>query len=279
MTLEIRPFTWADIPFGKMLTDAEEWDRAEADWARLVRLEPGGAFLAVADGIPAGTAAIVAFDKIAWAHSMIVLRDFRGRGVGEALLRACLDFADQRRIPCTKLDSVGGVEPFYARMGFVEEYPSWRLLADGAPGRPKAARMRPRDRPAVFTFDQTMTGLDRRRALEAILADYPDCAFVVRSGGTIRGYLILRRGERRDPVGPCVADPEDPGVAADLLGSARAVSGGRTLRMCVGGYHGEALRVAEEAGFRRVEHSTRMYRGSAFEESRAAYAMISAEKG
>lgn len=279
MALEIRPFTPEDIPFGMMLTDAEEWYRVPQDWARLLRIEPEGAFKAVTDGIPAGTAAVLAYTRLAWIHSMIVVKELRHRGIGEALLRACLDFVDRRGVPTTKLDSVEGVEPFYARLGFREEYPSWRLLADGRPGKPKAVRLRPKDHEAVFAFDRESTGLDRRRALEAILADYPDRAFLVRRRGTIRGYVIHRQGERRDPVGPWVADPDDPGVARDLLASVLAVAGTRKLRMCVGGYHADALRIAEELGFSRADHSTRMVRGADFRESLACYGMISAEKG
>lgn len=279
MALEIRPFTLEDIPFGMMLTDAEEWYRVPQDWARLLRLEPEGAFKAVLDGIPAGTAAVLGLDRIAWIHSMIVMKEMRGQGIGEVLLRACLEFVDRRGIPTTKLDSVGGVEPFYARLGFREEYPSWRLLADGVPGKPQATRLRPKDRADVFAFDRARTGLDRSRALEAILAEYPDRAFLVRTRGRIRGYIILRRGEHRDPVGPWVADPDDPGSASDLLASVLAVAGPQKLRMCVGGYQEAGLRIAEDQGFVRADHSTRMVRGEPFEESRACYAMISAEKG
>ncbi len=279
MALAIRPFTLEDVPFGMMLTDAEEWYRVPQDWARLLRIEPEGAFLAVADGVPAGTAAVVGLDRMAWIHSMIVLKELRHKGIGRALLKSCLAFVDARGIPTTKLDSVGGVEPFYARFGFREEYPSWRLLADPGGGTPKAPRMRPKDYEGVFAFDRASTGLDRRRALTAILADYPDRAFLIRARGRLRGYIILRKGEHRDPVGPWVADPEDPGSAADLLASALAVAGKQKLRMCVGGYHEEALRIAEEHGFVRADHSTRMVRGEPFVESRACYAMISAEKG
>ncbi len=279
VALEIRPFTLADVPFGMMLTDAEEWYRVPADWARLLRIEPQGAFKAVADGMPAGTAAVATFERIAWVHSMIVLREFRGHGIGAALLRACLEFADRRGIPTVKLDSVGGVEPFYAKAGFREEYPSWRLLGDGKPDTPKATRLGRKDRNVVFAFDRAMTGLDRSRALEAILDDHPDRAFVVRARGKVRGYIILRRGERRDPVGPWVADPEDPGVAEALLQSVLAVAGDRKLRMCVGGYQDAGLRIAEGLGFVRADHSTRMVRGQPFEESRTCFGMISAEKG
>lgn len=194
-------------------------------------------------------------------------------------MRACLDFADRRGVPTTKLDSQGGVESFYARLGFKEEYPSWRLYGTGAESKPKASPMKPEDHTAVFAFDREMTGLDRSRALAAILEDYPDRAFVARSRSKIRGYIILRRGVKLDPLGPWVADPADPGLAADLLQSVLAIDPGRTLRMCVGGYQEDALRIAEELGFSRPDHSTRMYRGEPFAESRACFAMISAEKG
>jgi hypothetical protein len=76
-----------------------------------------------------------------------------------------------------------------------------------------------------------------------------------------------------------VADPDDPDVARDLLASVLSVAGTQKLRMCVGGYHTAAVRIAQELGFARADHSTRMVRGEPFEESRACYAMISAEKG
>ncbi len=279
MALEIRPFTLADIPFGKMLTDGEEWHRAASDWVRLVRLEPEGCFLAVDDGIPAGTTAAVTFGTVAWIHSVIVLKELRHRGIGEALMRACLEFLHARGVRTTKLDSVPGTEPFYARCGFKEEYPSWRMLADPIPGKPKAIRLRPKDYSAVFAFDREQTNLDRRAALEAILKDHPDRAFVAKAKGRVRGYVIARHGEFRDPLGPWVADPDDPGVAADLLYAALTTGAGQKFRMCVGGYQEEAVKIAEGLGFEKVGHSTRMLRGDPFEESRACYGMISAEKG
>ncbi len=279
MAVEIRRFTLDDIPFGKMLTDGEEWHRAASDWVRLVRLEPEGAFMAVDDGIPTGTTAAVTFGPVAWIHSVIVLKEMRQRGIGEALMRACLEFLDRTGVRTTKLDSVDGTEPFYARCGFQEEYPSWRLLADGQPGTPKAARLTPKDHAPVFAFDRAMTGLDRSAALEAILKDHPDRSFLVKRKGKVRGFIIVRHGDFRDPLGPWVADPEDPGLAADLLRSALTASSGQPFRMCMGAYNETALKIAEDLGFVKAGHSTRMYRGEPFEESRACFAMISAEKG
>lgn len=279
MSLEIRRFTLDDIPFGKMLTDGEDWHRATSDWVRLVKLEPEGCFLAVDDGIPAGTTAAVTFGWLAWIHSVIVLKELRSRGIGEGLMRACLEFLDRRGTRTVKLDSVAGTEPFYGRCGFEEEYPSWRMLADGRPGEPRATRLRAKDYPAVFAFDREATGIDRSAALAAILKDHPDRAFVVKRRGRIRGYVIARHGDYRDPLGPWVAVPGDSGVAEDLLRSALTTASGQKFRMCVGGYQEEAVKIAEGLGFEKVGHSTRMFRGARFEEARACFGMISAEKG
>lgn len=275
--LEIRPFTLADVPFGFRLTEGEGWHRAPEDWARLVRLEPRGAFKATLDGRGVGTAAAVSFGKVAWIHSMIVVREFRGHGIGEALLRACLDYLDGAGVATVKLDSVGGVEPFYEQFGFRREYPSWRFLRDGQPSPARAAPLRPMDWRDMLLFDRRMTGLDRQCALQAILRDHPYESHILRDRGSVRGYVIVRRSLPRRAVGPCVA--VDSATAADLLRAVLDAAPTSRFRACVGGANREAGKVFEELGFTHGDPSTRMARGEPFEESPAAFAMISAEKG
>ncbi len=277
MALEIRPFTLADVPFGFRLTEAEGWHRAPEDWVRLLRLEPRGAFKAVLNGTDVGTAAAVRFDRVAWIHSMIVASGYRGRGIGEALLRACLEYLDGLGTPTVKLDSVGGVEPFYERFGFQREYPSWRFLRDGGPFPAKTAPLRPMDWRDVLLFDRRMTGLDRQHALQALLRDHPYESHVVRGRGVVRGYVVVRHGLPRRHIGPCVAT--DATVAADLVRAALDGAPTRRFRVCVGDGNREAAKLFADLGFTHGDPSTRMVRGEPFEESPAAFAMISAEKG
>lgn len=277
MGLDVRPFTVADVPFGFRLTEAEGWHRAPEDWVRLVRLEPRGAFKAVLDGRDVGTTAAVRFGRLAWIHSMIVASEFRGRGIGEALMRACLEYLDGLGTATIKLDSVGGVEAFYERFGFRREYPSWRLLRDGQPFPVKVAPLRPMDWRDVFLFDRRMTGLDRREALQALLRDHPHESHLVRERGVVRGYILVRQGVPRRQLGPCVAT--EASVAADLLRAALDAAPTGRFRVCVGDGNREAVRLFTELGFAHGDPSTRMVRGEPFEESPAAFAMISAEKG
>ena len=276
---EIVRFTSSDLALGKRLTDREGWFRSAEDWGRLLRLEPEGAFKARAAGTDAGIACTIAYDRVAWIHSMIVDEAFRGRGIGGELLRACIRFAMERGIPCVKLDSVLGVEGFYERFGFRTEFSSLRFHRDGEPFPRRAVPIRRTDLQEVAAFDRAATGLDRGRVLEALYADRPDRAFLVRRGEAVRGFLLGRPGNPRGVIGPCVADPEDPGPARDLVTTYLGAFPEERFRMCVPARSGLAVELLEDLGFERVRPSTRMYRGHGFEETAANVAATGAEKG
>lgn len=71
-----------------------------------------------ADGAPIGTGRLTPDHRIG---RMAVLSAWRGRGVGEALLRALLAEARQRQWPAVSLHAQVDAEPFYARHGFLPE--------------------------------------------------------------------------------------------------------------------------------------------------------------
>lgn len=70
------------------------------------------------DGAPIGTGRLTPDHRIG---RMAVLSAWRGRGVGEALLRALLAEARQRQWPAISLHAQVDAERFYARHGFLPE--------------------------------------------------------------------------------------------------------------------------------------------------------------
>jgi GNAT superfamily N-acetyltransferase len=276
---QIAPFSSKDIPFGKRLTDAEDWGYTTADWERLIRFEPKGSFKAVIDGEVIGTTVCIVFGRVAWIHSVIVGKDFRGLGVGDALMRTCLDFLNSRGVTCVKLDSNPGVEPFYERFGFRREFFSMRYVRVGGSFRTGAKRLGPADYDDICAFDRTWTALDRRRVLKAIFKDFPQSGFIVRNQGKMSGYVIVRKGRRWNSIGPCVVGEADSVVAQDLLQAALNSAPAGELRACVGGFNHASCRLMEGLGFRKESYCTRMFFGKPFRESDATFVMISAQKG
>ncbi len=67
-------------------------------------------------GRPIGTGRLTPERKIG---RMAVLREWRGKGVGEAMLRALLDEAAHHRLPEVRLHAQVSAMPFYAKHGFV----------------------------------------------------------------------------------------------------------------------------------------------------------------
>ena len=114
------------------------WDlpAAQAELAE----QTGGAcipttMLAIVDGELAGSVSLLANDDeriraySPWLASLLVLPPYRGRGIGAALVRRCVDVAAQLGIARLHLYT-DDAKPFYERLG-------WRVLArdqlDGVP--------------------------------------------------------------------------------------------------------------------------------------------------
>jgi len=85
-----------------------EWDGEDERAAQLLAVD--------ADGRPIGTARILPSGQIG---RMAVLPEWRGRGVGKALLREALAIMAEHDRPKPYLNAQSSALPFYARMGFV----------------------------------------------------------------------------------------------------------------------------------------------------------------
>ena len=279
MKASIVPFGSGDIPFGKALTDGEEWHRTPADWARLVRIEPRGVFKATVDGADAGVAAVTSYGMLAWLHSVIVSAKYRGQGVGKMLVDACIDYCDGLGVRTLKLDAVPTAKGFYEKLEFKPEFESLRLSRMGAKGSALVQRMRPEDLPRVEAFDQTMTKLDRTRVIRELHKDNPEWSFMARDAHGVRGYLLGRPSDIRVDLGPCVCVSGTEQWFVKLVRSAMSTAPEKTFRICVASTNHKALIALKGMDFRESQPSTRMYMGERFQETDASFAMISPEKG
>ncbi|MBA1444036.1 MAG: GNAT family N-acetyltransferase [Chromatiales bacterium] len=88
-----------------------EWDGLDEDALHLLAVEPG-------TGEPIGTSRLLRTGQIG---RMAVIRSWRGRGVGKALLQKLLVIADQNSYPGLFLNAQSTALSFYAQHGFVAE--------------------------------------------------------------------------------------------------------------------------------------------------------------
>ncbi len=218
--IRIRPMTFDDLELGLRLRQQTGWNQTVADWARFLRLQPDGCFVAEQDSVACGTVTTCVFGDIAWVGMMLVEESRRGQGIGRALMAQALAFLDRVGVRSIRLDATERGEPLYRSLGFVEQFPIGRFS-----GRPirgdRELLVEPGERQlweAVYRLDAVVTGTDRRRLLFALFHERPEEMHVVRRGGAVIGYLTTRRGMQARQIGPCIATAEaGPPLLSDAL--------------------------------------------------------------
>ena len=110
------PLTPAHLDGAVALSRAEGWPHRPEDWALILGLSRG---IAALDGDRlVGTAMATPFGPAGTLGMIVVARDWRGRGLGRAMMERLMDGeARQWRLVAT----AEGL-PLYAKLGFVETH-------------------------------------------------------------------------------------------------------------------------------------------------------------
>jgi GNAT superfamily N-acetyltransferase len=216
----IRLMTPADVPFGMRLKEQAGWNQTAADWQRFLDLEPDGCFLALWDGAAVGTVTTCTFGPVAWVAMMLVDPALRGRGIGRALMMHALAYLEGHGVRCVRLDATPLGEPLYAKLGFAPQYTLTRyegVLPAAGPETDCVTPLHAAQFEELRRFDRDVTGTDRTRLLDRLIAERPGEVHIVGEGSAVAGYLCTRPGTRALFVGPCLATGSaGPALFADL---------------------------------------------------------------
>lgn len=254
--IDCRPFTAADIDYGMRLKNLQNWNQTRADWERILELNPGGSFLGILDGEPAGTVTGIVLGDMGWVGMMLVDPGRRRMGIGRALLeREIRHLRDVQGCASVRLDATPLGKKLYDTMGFADEYRLERRLRPpgrlAAPGLPPVA---PSDIEALLAFDREAFGYDRSALLRHLLSG--GFSALARDGGGIRGYVLGRPGHAADFVGPWVA--RDRETAEALFRAALAAMGERPLYVDVTLPNAGAVEISARYGFAPQREFIRM---------------------
>jgi GNAT superfamily N-acetyltransferase len=217
------PLTPAHLDGAVALSRAEDWPHRLEDWALILGLSRG---IAALDGDRlVGTAMATPFGPAGTLGMIVVARDWRGRGLGRAMMERLMD----GEAPHWRLVATAEALPLYAKLGFVETH---RIVQQQGPVAAIAAPegvawAEPGDTDAIAALDRAATGMDRA-GLVAALAGAGRLA-VIRDESGLAGYAALRRFGRGEVAGPVVA--RDAADARRLLTFLFASRPGAFLRI------------------------------------------------
>ena len=223
MPAMLRPLRESDLPFAHGLSRATGWNQTRRDWERFLSLAPGGCFLAMDDGRPAGTATTTVYrDDLAWIGMVLVEPAFRRRGIGTALLEAAIGHLRERaKVACIRLDATPQGRPLYEGLGFLAEWDLRRWVRNAAPTTTPAAAPGPDPslpdptgagetalRASSLALDRAVFGADRSLLL-ASLRTGSDDVLLLPDGS----FGFRRAGERAHYLGPVTAASTASGLA------------------------------------------------------------------
>ncbi len=241
----------ADIPQAMCLKEAAGWNQTEADWARLLQLQPGGCFALEHDGELAATAAAILYGtNLAWIGMVLTAPVHRGRGFARTLMGQAMGFAAASGAAEVGLDATDMGIGLYRRFGFEDVCLVERW------GRAAGMDFDARYGGAADAWapdpelDARAFGAGRMRLL-ASLAAAGEAAAIARSG-----YAMGRRGSRAACFGPCVAESAE--LADRLLAWFLARHPGEAVYWDLLPENREAVRLALRNGFRPLRRLTRM---------------------
>jgi GNAT superfamily N-acetyltransferase len=261
-TIDIRAMGVQDVDFGMELKNLAGWNQLPDDWRRMIELTPDGCFVAMSEGTPVGTATTINYEgKSGWVAMVLVHPEYRRKGIGSALLYACIDHLEQH-VETVKLDATPMGKQLYDTLGFVDEYMMERWLGRGIKST-EVAGVRPITSDmlsAVCQFDMPVFGADRSRLLRAMVTETANTSLCVVDHGQLVGYSIVRPGYHAWQIGPMVAT--EPDVAKRLYQAMLGVVGEEAH------VYNDALLpnphvldLLRDFGFDKQRHLIRMYKG------------------
>lgn len=283
--LDLRLMTAGDMPFADHLRALEGWNQTLEDWQRFLTTEPNGCFVAVWNGTPAGTiVTTVHGPELGWIGMLLVHPDYRRRGIGNTLLKWCIQYLRGRRVRCIKLDATPAGKEVYDVLGFKDEWALSRWEGVSVPSKQGTPDLRIRnwqeaDSRMIDRLDAEAFGVSRHRIIQALAHQSLSVLVLESEPGRMAGYGLLRKGSRAMQLGPVVAASADSGIS--LIQALVAHSLGDRIFWDIPHKNTAATEWAEQQGFIVQRSLTRMYLGenSAAGDPQKQFALAGPELG
>ena len=90
--MKIRKIDSEDIEFALSQTDSLNWGNTYDEFERLISFEPEGCFIAFEGKEHLGMVTSISYEKVSWIGNLIVVPQFRNRGIGRKLMIKVMNY-------------------------------------------------------------------------------------------------------------------------------------------------------------------------------------------
>lgn len=274
----IRNMNLSDMQMALDWADAEGWNPGLHDAKAFYYTDPGGFFMAVIHGRPAGMISAVAWDDAYGFIGLFIVRpEYRGNSVAKLLGKRAFSYLGNRTIG---LDGVIERLDNYRAFGFEVAYHNTRFSGI-AHGQRHSEILPLNDIPfnRLMAYDYSVSGFQRRIFLTHWI-NQPGChaLSLPDQQGNLKGYGVIRPCRSGYKIGPLFAD--DDASARLLFDSLCHQVAGQQVFLDVPENNPLAASMARESGMKPAFSTARMFlRGNPTHNSAAVYGITSFELG
>jgi GNAT superfamily N-acetyltransferase len=213
MMLEIAKLTARDLPAAMHLSTQAGWNQIEADWARLIDLEPDHCLAGWMGCRIVATATLIRYSsRMGWVGMVLVDTEYRGRGFGGQMMDAVLELADQSNVAVLGLDATDAGRPLYVKRGFVDIAGINRRVIAGEDRTDFTGcdiALREQNWAGLLALDREVLRVDRSAFLKRLAGE--SVVRVIHGNERLIGFGFRRHGRLADQIGPVVAESVDAG--------------------------------------------------------------------
>ncbi len=194
------------------------WNQTEADWVRLLELNPETCFLFHHNNKVVGSATLATYDsELAWIGMIIVDIDFRGMGIGKQALETVIHESRKRGFKCTGLDATDQGRLLYKKYGFYDVHPidRWSGSLQSLQHHDAAHLLEHKHLNELLQLDFRWRGLDRSGLIRRFFSEETVQGIGLTRNRALRGFAFLRPGRQYQHLGPLAAETIED--FADLL--------------------------------------------------------------
>lgn len=190
-TLSFLPVTENDLPEIEKL-QPENWGSIMPTIRWYLTLDFSYLIKAVYNNQVVGCGAVLFNENSAWLANIIVAKDHRNKGFGQAITEHILEYAKQQRDSIILIATKLG-RPVYVKFGFRddEEYVFFKPGKIDLPRSSHIVNYHPSFKEAILALDEETFGEQRKQLLEPRLEE----AFLYVKNNTFEGFTIPTLGE------------------------------------------------------------------------------------
>jgi GNAT superfamily N-acetyltransferase len=277
MTISISAMKDDDLDFAVALTDAENWGYLRSDFQRLISLAQDGCFVARGALRRVGIIATVRHGSYGFLGTLIVKKDHRQKGIGEALFAHAMTYLEERGTKTIELDGVFPAVSLYRRLGFCDKHLSLRLVRPPSPCDAQSRELLTVTTDEIVQFDREHSRIDRSAVLTRFCYDFRESLFAIGNGQLSAYAFVKPRVDGSMAVGPLVAT--SPDIAIVLLKTILSRFHDRPIVIGVPEMKKPFVQALVAEGFFYKCPSLRMYSGARLDPDECTYGIISPDKG